>query len=156
MKLIETACTRIDRASNSLAWLPPLLLRVVLGVTFLLTGWGKLHNLEQVTRFFDSLGIPGASVQAPFVATLEFVGGILILAGLGTRIAAIFLITVMAVAIATAIWPKQSLTDVLGSIEAVYLAGFVYLAIAGAGALSLDRVAARFIGRAARRPAART
>jgi putative oxidoreductase len=145
MKMIETTCARIDRASKSLAWLPPLLLRVVLGVTFLLTGWGKLHNLEQVTRFFDSLGIPAASVQAPFVATVEFVGGILILAGLGTRIAAVFLTAVMAVAIATAIWPKQSLTEVLASIEAVYLAGFVYLAIAGGGALSLDRLAARFI-----------
>ncbi|MBA3817832.1 MAG: DoxX family protein [Deltaproteobacteria bacterium] len=135
---------RIANLSASLEWLPPLLLRVVLGVTFALTGWGKLHNLEQVTQFFDSLGIPAASVQAPFVAGVEFVGGILILVGLGTRVAAALLVAVMAVAIATAIWPKSSFTELLGSIEAVYLAAFAYLAVKGAGAVSLDHVVSRF------------
>lgn len=135
----------IDSVSRRLDWLPPLLLRIVLGVTFIGTGWGKFHNLEKVTAFFDSIGIPAASVQAPFVATVELVGGILLLAGLGTRVAAVFLAAVMTVAIATAIWPEHSLTEVIGSIEAVYLVSFVYLALAGGGAVSLDRLAVRFI-----------
>ncbi|MBA3540929.1 MAG: formate dehydrogenase accessory sulfurtransferase FdhD, partial [Deltaproteobacteria bacterium] len=46
-------------------------------VTFATTGWGKLGNLEAVTRYFDSLGIPAANVQAPMVAALELVRGLL-------------------------------------------------------------------------------
>lgn len=143
MHPIETTIARIDHATHLLRWLPPLLLRGVLGVTFILTGWGKFHNLEQVTEFFASLGIPAAHIQAPFVAGVELVGGILILAGLATRVAAVFLVAVMTVAISTAIWPKHTVTEVIGSIEAVYLVSFVYLAINGAGAVSLDRLAAR-------------
>lgn len=145
MKFLETTVARIDRASQRVGWLPPLLLRVVLGVTFVLAGWGKLHNLEQVTRLFDSLGIPAAHVQAPFVAGVELVGGAFLLAGFATRIAATLLGAVMVVAIATAIWPTQSLTEVLGGIEAIYLAGLVALMIGGGGAASLDRLVARFV-----------
>lgn len=131
-------------AARRIAWLPPLVLRVVLGVTFLSTGWGKLGNLDAITRYFESLGIPGASVQAPFVAGLELVGGIAILLGLGTRVFALLLAAVMAVALATAIWPNASgVRELLGSIEAVYLAAFLYLAAHGAGAASADNLAAR-------------
>ncbi len=131
---------------DRIQWLPPLGLRIVLGVTFLLSGWGKLHNLDQIEQYFASLHIPAAGVQAPFVATVEFVGGILILAGLATRLFALLLVGVMAVAIYTAIWPEaEGVTAVLGSIEAAYLAGFVYLGVNGAGAASLDRLAAHFV-----------
>ena len=131
-------------AVRRLAWVPPLALRIVLGVTFLTTGWGKLHNLDAVTRYFDSLGIPGASIQAPFVAFVEFAAGLLVLVGAGTRVAALLLAAVMAVALATAIGPNAaSLRDLLGTIEAVYLAALLYLAAHGAGAVSVDQVAAR-------------
>lgn len=121
--------------------MPPLVLRVVLGVTFLTTGWGKLGNLDAITAYFDSLGIPGASVQAPFVAALELAGGILLLAGLGTRVVSLLLAGVMAVALATAIWPNVSgVRELLGTIEAVYLAAFLYLAVYGAGAVSIDQL----------------
>jgi putative oxidoreductase len=122
-----------------LAFVPPVVLRAVLGVTFVGSGWGKLQNLDAITRYFDSLGIPGASVQAPFVAGVEFVGGILLLVGFGTRIASLVLASVMAVALATAIWPSVGgVRELLGSIEAVYFAAFLYLAVHGAGAVSID------------------
>lgn len=131
-------------ALRRVAWLPPLVLRIVLGVTFLTTGWGKLHNLDVVTRYFESLGIPGATIQAPFVALVEFAGGLLVLLGAGTRVAALLLASVMAVALVTAIGPNAtSLRELLGTIEAVYLAAFLYLAAHGAGAVSVDHVAAR-------------
>lgn len=122
-------------------WIGPLALRLVIGIAFISTGWSKLHNLEQVTGFFKSLGIPAAELQAPMVATIELAGGLLLLLGLGTRLAAALLIGVMSVALATAIIPNAAgLTAILGSIEAMYLAVFVYLAASGGGAASLDRV----------------
>lgn len=141
---------RLLRAADQLRWLPPLLLRVVLGVAFLQTGWGKLHNLEGFTAFFEQLGIPLAGVQAPFVAGLELAGGALLVLGLGTRIAATLLAGVMLVAIATAIWPGvASWRQLLGTVEAIYFSTFVYLAVHGAGAVSLDNLVARRVGSSA-------
>ena len=134
--------------ARRVAFLPPLVLRVVLGVTFMSSGWGKLHNLDAITRYFESLGIPAAGVQAPFVASLEFVGGILLLAGLGTRVASLLLAGVMAVALYTAIWPNVAgVRELLGSIEAVYLAAFLYLAAHGAGAVSADQLTVKMMRR---------
>lgn len=135
------------RTADQLRWLPPLLLRTVIGVAFVQTGWGKLHNLEGFTAFFDKLGIPLAGVQAPLVAGLELAGGVLLVVGFGTRVAAALLSGVMLVAIATAIWPGlPSWHALLGTVEAIYFSTFVYLAVHGAGAISLDNLVARRIG----------
>lgn len=137
--------SRVRSLVDDVRWLPPLVLRVVLGVTFLLTGWGKLHKLEQVEAYFASLHIPAPGFHAPAIAMIEFVGGILLLAGLGTRVVSVLLFGTMAVAIYTAIWPDaDGITAVLGGIEAIYLAAFVQLAVTGAGAVSLDRLITRF------------
>jgi putative oxidoreductase len=96
-----------------------------------------------VTRYFESLGIPGAGVQAPMVSAIELVGGALVLVGLGTRFAAALLAGVMAVATATAIWPQSDgVVAFLGSLEVVYLFVLAHLVIHGAGAASLDHVIA--------------
>jgi putative oxidoreductase len=140
VRLHERLATQLARAN----WVSPLMLRVAVGLTFAVTGWGKLHHLEQVTAFFESLGIPAASVQAPFVAAVELVGGILVLVGLGTRIASLFLAAVMAVATLTAIWPRSDgIVALVGTIEVVYLLVFVHLVIHGAGAASIDHLVAR-------------
>jgi len=133
-----------DRAlglADRLRWLPALAMRTAVGVTFIGTGWGKLHHLDNLVTYFDTLGIPAAGVQAPMVATIELVGGALILAGLATRIAALLLTGVMAVAIYTAIWPAaDGVVSLLGTVEVIYLASFLHLAANGAGAASLDRL----------------
>jgi putative oxidoreductase len=137
---------RIDSLSDRVRWLPGLLLRLVLGVTFVKTGWGKLHHLDNVEQYFRSLHIPAPGIQAPMIATIEFVGGLLLIAGLATRIVAALLVGVMAVAIYTAIWPDaDGVTAVLGGIEAIYLAAFVHLAVNGGGAASLDRLLGRYL-----------
>src|SRR6202043_499688 len=63
----------------------PMLLavRFYWGFQFAQTGWGKLHHLEKFTGFFASLNIPFPGVNAHFVSGLEFVGGILLILGLG-------------------------------------------------------------------------
>jgi putative oxidoreductase len=125
--------------ASHLQWLPPLFARIVCGWVFLLSGWGKLHNLPQVTQNFISWHIPLPQLLTPFVAGVEFFGGMLLLAGLLTRISAGALGVTMIVAIASAKWGDvDSLETLLGFDETEYLALFVWLAIAGAGRLSLD------------------
>ncbi|MBP8809760.1 MAG: DoxX family protein [Kofleriaceae bacterium] len=144
--MLKTLTARVHSLTDRAAWLAPLALRIVLGVAFIKTGWGKLNNLDRVEKFFTSLDIPAAHIQAPMVAGIEFVGGLLLLVGLGTRLAAALLVSVMAVAIYTAIWPEAAgWTEVLGGIEAIYLVAFLHLALTGGGAISLDRALTRWV-----------
>ena len=89
---------RFVAAASSLRPAFLLFVRCYWGCQFALTGWGKLHHLPQVSAYFASLGIPGAGVQAPLVALLEFAGGVLLLPGLGSRPLGLLLAGDMAVA----------------------------------------------------------
>jgi putative oxidoreductase len=130
--------------ASHLQWLAPLFARIVCGWVFLLSGWGKLHNLPQVTQNFISWGIPLPQVLTPFVSGIEFCGGLLLLLGLLTRISAGALGITMIVAIAAAKWGDvDSLGTLLGFDETEYLALFLWLAIAGAGRVSLDHLLER-------------
>jgi putative oxidoreductase len=138
---------RARQLLQKLEWTGPLLVRLTLGIVFAVTGWGKLHSLDKVTEFFESLNIPAASLQAPMVATIEFAGGLLLIAGLGTRIASALLIGTMAVAIYTAKLPElHGVVDLVNTIEWTYLAMFVWLVVHGAGKASVDHLIARRSG----------
>jgi putative oxidoreductase len=131
-----------------LAFLPPLFARLVIGVVFTHSGWGKLHHLEQVTAFFARQGIPYPEIQAPFVACVELSCGALVLAGLATRFAAFPLIGTMVVALSTALASKVSGVNALfGLAEFLYILLLVQLILGGAGALSLDHWVARALER---------
>lgn len=135
---------RVKALLHKLDWTGPLVVRLTLGIVFTVTGWGKLHNLDQITEFFASLHIPAASIQAPMVSTIELAGGLLLIAGLGTRVASALLIGTMAVAIYTAKLPElHGVVDLVNTIEWTYLAMFVWLVVAGAGKASLDYLIAR-------------
>jgi len=137
--MMNQYCDRAKVCFNKGEWLGPLLARITLGVVFAQAGWGKLNNLTQVTGFFTELGIPAAHIQAPFVAGLEFVGGLMVLLGLCTRFISIPLAFTMVVAIATAKRAEVSgVTDLLGLSEFAYLVMFVWLVVAGAGKISVD------------------
>jgi len=145
--MIRTLVTRIFDLATRLSFLGPLLARLTLGVVFALTGWGKLNNLDKITDYFESLHIPAAHAQAVMVSTIEFAGGVLLILGLGTRIVSLLLIGVMAVALYTTKWGDvhgfADLNDFIGSVEFIYLIVFVWLGLAGAGAISLDHLVRR-------------
>ena len=127
--------------ARHLQWLAPLFARIVTGWVFVQTGWGKLTNLDIVTANFTGWGVPMPQLLAPFVSGVEFFGGIFLLLGLLTRISAGALGVVMIVAVKAAQWEEvDSLTTLLGLDEVMYLALFLWLAIAGAGAVSVDRL----------------
>ena len=122
-----------------LTWLAPLFARITVGWVFLWSGWGKLSNLPATTENFVSWGIPFPQILTPFVSGVEFFGGILLLLGLMTRISAGALGVTMIVAIKSAKWDQvDSLETLLGFDETEYLALFLWLAIAGAGPISID------------------
>jgi putative oxidoreductase len=79
-----------------------LLIRLYWGWQFAQAGWGKLHNLDHVTEFFTTLGIPAPHLNALVVATVEFAGGVLLALGLGSRVVALLLFVNMSVAFVTA------------------------------------------------------
>lgn len=138
---LHTTVGRTLGFSRKLEWLGPLLVRLAVGLVFAASGWGKLHHLDDVSQYFGSLGIPAPHAQAVFVSTVELVGGVLLLLGLGTRIAALFLVGVMAVAIWTAKLPEiHGIVELARTIELAYLASFVWLVVAGGGAASVDHV----------------
>lgn len=136
--------SRALHTAERAAFLAPLLARFTVGIAFVESGWGKVNNLEKVTEFFTELGIPAPAFQATFVSWVELVCGSLLLLGLATRLAAVPLIGTMIVALLTAKAEDISgVGDLVGTIEFTYIALLAWLALAGGGAASLDRVIAR-------------
>lgn len=125
--------------------IPNLLSRIVIGTVFIQSGWGKLHDLDKVISYFESLGIPFANIQAPFVATTELVAGGFILVGLLTRLSSLPLIGIMTVAIMTAKWEDVSgLSSMYDMSEFLYIMILLWILANGAGYFSADNVLKRF------------
>jgi putative oxidoreductase len=132
------------RAAKALSWLPQTIARVTIGWVFVQSGWGKLHNLPRVIDYFGSLGIPAPQLQAPFVASVELAGGLLLLAGLFTRVVSLPLAATMVVALVTAKSRDISnASDLLGTVEFLYLLVLGFLTAFGAGPISLDGILVR-------------
>lgn len=76
-----------------------LLLRIGVGVIFIVAGWGKLTGIEGVQGFFGNVGIPLPGIMAWVVALVEFFGGIMVLFGAYTKIPYLLFAFTMLVAI---------------------------------------------------------
>ena len=115
-------------------------LRLALGATFIMHGGQKLfiYGFAGVSGSFAQLGIPMPGLLGPFVSLVEFFGGIAIVFGLLTRLAALGLAGNMIVAILT-VHLKAGFFNP-GGVEfpLSLLAAAATLAITGAGAFSLD------------------
>ena len=141
-----------ESVASRLTWLAPLFARITVGWVFLWSGWGKLGDLPTVMQNFAGWGIPAPQLLGPFVSGVEFFGGLFLLVGLLSRICAGALGVTMIVAIRSAKWAEvDSLETLLGFDEFEYLALFLWIAIAGAGPVSLDHWLQRRCGAAATR-----
>lgn len=130
-------------------WLgSPLLLavRLIWGWQFTLTGWGKLMHLGHVIGYFRSLGIPLPGLMAPAISFLEFAGGILLIAGLLTRLTGFLLAADMFVAylvsdrVALGTLFTNDPTKFYSADPFTFLMASLIVLAFGAGFFSLDRV----------------
>ena len=128
-----------------------LLVRLYWGWQLIQTGWGKLHTLDKVTEFFASLGIPAPALNATFVASLELVGGILLVLGLASRLIAVPLVLNLCVAYVTA--DREALGSILsdpgkfyGAAPYTFLFAALLVLIFGPGSFSIDALLSRGVG----------
>jgi putative oxidoreductase len=136
-----------EHIASYFLWAGPLVARIIVGYVFMLTGWGKLTHLPQITENFINWGIPYPHILTPLVSGVEFFGGICLLFGLFTRISGGMLAVVMAVAIISAKRADiDSLETLFGFEEATYFVVFFWLAITGAGKASLDYMIGKCCG----------
>lgn len=125
------------------------LIRFLVGLVFFLEGIKKfLFAAQWGAGRFARIGIPHPQTLAPFVGFVEIVCGFLLLMGLFTRLAAIPLIVVISVAIASTkipilmkmgFWPMEAEART----DYAMLLGLLFLLVVGAGINSIDARLAR-------------
>lgn len=120
---------------------PPLahlLLRVVLGVVFIVHGYPKFKTFSQFAGWLGSMGFRPAKFWAFVAASVEFFGGILLVLGIGVPIVGILLAIQMLVAMWKVKWGKVGFTDTGGwELDLIYLVAALSLVMMGGGMYSL-------------------
>ncbi|HZE96508.1 MAG TPA: DoxX family protein [Planctomycetota bacterium] len=145
---ITPIVTKVYDLLNRFEGIPILIVRIVLGVMFAQSGYGKLFkNHEGVVTFFTTLGIPFPALNAWFVSGVEFFGGLCLIVGLGTRIFALMLSFTMLIATLTSILPDLKKDNKYGNIsdlffipEVLTLLLLVWMVFSGPGFLSIDHL----------------
>ena len=132
---------------NGQEWIAQLLVRVFVGYFFMETGWAKLHNLDGFARRFAGWGIPWPHFNAALSAYTEFIGGLLTIFGIGTRLVSIAMIINMLVAILKVnLMSVNTLDDFVELDEPLYALTYLWLLISGPGWVSVDYVISRVLG----------
>lgn len=116
-------------------------MRVVVGIVFVMHGGQKLFvfKMAGVTGMMTSLSIPMPGFFAVVVSLVEFLGGIALILGIATRVAAVLLAINMTVAILKVHMPHGFFAQGGGyEFPLTLLAANICLALSGAGAASLE------------------
>jgi len=128
-----------------------LIIRLYWGWQFFLTGKGKLMNLDKTAGFFAGLNIPAPKLNAILAGSTECFGGLLLLLGLGSRIATVPLIFTMIIAYITA--ESDAAHAIFSNPDKfvtatpfLFLLTCVIVLIFGPGCFSLDAVIGRLCG----------
>ena len=118
--------------------------RILFVVLFLPAGIGKLTGFSGTVGYISSVGLPLPALGAVLALTVEIVGSLALLAGFGTRIAAIILalFTLVASFFFHAYWAAAAdqafLVQLLFFKNIAVVGGLLALAASGAGEWSID------------------
>jgi putative oxidoreductase len=129
---------------SRLAEFAPLVVRVLIGAIMAAHGWQKLMGgPANFGGFLSQLGVPLPALMAWVVTLVELVGGILLIVGLLSRLAALLLTIDLVVAIALVKVNVGFLSvpgaDLPGAeLDLALIAGFLAIFLAGPGRMSLD------------------
>ena len=121
------------------------ILRLVTGATFAAHGGQKLFGfgIAGVTGAFTQMGVPLPTIVAPFIAVLEFCGGLALVLGLLTRPIAFLLACDMAGAIAIVHYKNGFFLPTGVEFVLLLLGAALTLAVTGAGGYAIDAAFAR-------------
>jgi putative oxidoreductase len=141
---IEAVLRRLNEAQ----WVPQLLVRLFVGYFFLESGWGKIHNLDAFTERFAGWGIPAPAFNAALSGWTEFLGGLLIVLGLFTRLVSIpMFINMLVATVAVKLKKVSGLDDFVELDEPLYALSFLWLFFSGPGWVSVDHLLGRVLRR---------
>ena len=137
MKLFRTTLSQAD--------LGLFILRLAAGGTFAAHGGQKLFvfGFPGVTGAFTQMGAPMPGVTGPLIAVLEFAGGLALVAGLLTRLAALGLMIDMAGAIALVHYKNGFFLPTGVEFVLLLFSCALTLLVAGPGAYALDGLVGR-------------
>lgn len=129
-----------------------LAVRVVWGWGFFETGKGKLMHWDRTVGFFTDLGIPFPSVNAAVASSTEMICGLLLLAGVCSRLVAIPLIFTMCIAYLTA--EREALMSLFtsdydkffGAAPWPFMFACLIVLLFGPGKIAVDTLLARCCG----------
>ncbi|MCB1109721.1 MAG: DoxX family protein [Chlamydiia bacterium] len=140
--------SKLGYKKRQVEWLPILLVRVCLGIFFILSGFFKVFDAKHHATLLDTLkkaNIPFPAFNAYFVPLLELVGGILVLIGLLCSLASLVLFVIMITALITDRIASVAmhggimvLENFLYLPEVLYALLFLWLFFSGPGKVSLD------------------
>jgi putative oxidoreductase len=135
---MHQTCSTLNRARPA----APLVLRVIVGGLFLWHGIDKFDaGISMIEDMFTMWGVPAPGLTAPLTAAVEIVAGVMLIVGLGTRLAAMAL---SVVAIGALIYVKQDLGIISSEpmpgaeLDLALLGGLIAVIVLGPGRLSLD------------------
>ncbi|HTU51621.1 MAG TPA: DoxX family protein [Acidobacteriaceae bacterium] len=143
MKALASLYVRFSALASYLQSPFLLTVRLYWGWQFAQSGWGRLHHLSQATSFFTSLNLPFPEATVISISCLEFVGGILLIVGLASRLTGLLLAGDMFVAYLTA--DREALSSIIsdpgkfyGADPYTFLFASLIVLIFGAGLFSVD------------------
>jgi putative oxidoreductase len=108
---------------------------------------GKLHNLDGFAQRFAGWGIPYPHFNAALSAYTEFIGELLTVFGIGTRLVSIPMIINMLVAVLKVnLKGVTSIDDFVELDEPLYALTYLWLLFSGLGWVSVDYLLSRIFG----------
>ena len=137
-----TSSTAFSHDGAPLASVGLLILRLALGIAFVMHGWQKFSEwgLGGTAQIFEGMDIPAPAASAVFTAVVELASGIALILGILTRIAGVLLALAMAGALILVHAPAGFFASD-GGIELVFVlcAGALALAFTRPGRYAVAR-----------------